>query len=424
LFEWWNILWGWFLGLGNELKVTIIVSIFAGIGGSIFGISKAIAWKIGSGNSPAPQSQDVPTSAVDKLLAGQQDRHDKNLNKLHKKLAKLKTASAGEQNSLKAEIAELQRREANPDAALEDAQKLIESLKAALAREGNAEAGDDLDKATQALNDGDTEAAQKFFQTIKDNKALDVQASARASFALGEIAEQDVRWGDAFTHYQEASRLKPCFAHLIRAQKMALHLANYPAAESLGQDALTCAEQEFGKESEQYGNCLNDLALLLMVTGKFTEAEPLMRQAIKVAQKTLGEGNPNYGATLNSLAQLLKSTGRFEEAEPLYRQALEIMRQTLGEDHPDFATSLNNLAGLLESTGRLEKAEPLYRQALEIMRQTLGEDHPDFATSLNNLAGLLENTGRFEEAEPMYRQALENAQLALGEKHRAMTDFG
>ncbi len=263
-------------------------------------------------------------------------------------------ATAPENLTLKnAQIATLRDRLANAEQSFAEQLEFVADLEKRLDREGNTAGGDALQNAKDALEAGDTKAARKFFKNIKAEKALDVDASARASFALGEIAEQDVRWKDAFEHYQEASRLKPCFDHLIHAQNMALNMADYQVAQSLGQDALDAAELEFGRNSEQYGTALNDHAVTLKSTGRFKEAEPLFRQALEITQQALGEEHPDFGTRLNNLAGLLENTGRFEEAEPLYRQALEITQRTLGEAHPSFGTRLNNLAGLLEAPAGL-----------------------------------------------------------------------
>ena len=159
-----------------------------------------------------------------------------------------------------AEIAELQSRLANSQQSFEKQKQFTASLEARLDREANTIGGDDVEKAKQALEAGDTEAATRLFENIKARTALDVEASARASFALGEIAEQEVRWQKAFAHFSEAAQLKPEYAHLIRAQKMAHHLADHPEAELLARLALAAAKKEFGKAAPQYGTSLNNLA--------------------------------------------------------------------------------------------------------------------------------------------------------------------
>lgn len=316
-----------------------------------------------------------------------------------------------------AQIAELQSRLANSEQSFEKQKQFTASLEARLDREGNTSGGDDVEKAKQALEAGDTEAATRLFENIKARTALDVEASARASFALGEIAEQEVRWHQAFAHFSEAARLHQCFDYLIRAQEMAHNLANYLKAERLVQLSLDAAKKEYGKTSSQYGIGLNNLASLLQAMGRYDEAEPIYRQALENTRQTLGETHPNYGTGLNNLAGLLLAQKRYKKAEPLFKQALEITRQTLGETHPIYGTRLNNLAELLQAIGRFGEAEPLYRQALDNAYHALGEDHPGFATYLNNFASLLVATKRYDEAELFYRQAVKIMDKSLGPEH-------
>jgi len=290
-----------------------------------------------------------------------------------------------------AQIAELKNDLANIEQSFEKQKQFIAKLETDLKREGNTLGADALEKATQALEAGDTSLAETLFQQIKDRTEPDVQASARASFALGEIAEKEVRWQEAFQQYDEAARLHPRFQNIISAQKMALHLAVYDQAESLGRAALSAAEKEFGKGTDEYGTALSNLASLLAAIGRFDEAEPLFRQALEITRAERGEAHPDFGIRLNNLAKLLRDTERFEEAEPLYRQALENARAALEKGHPDFGTHLNNLAGLLSATGRFEEAKPLYRQAVGVFEKALGPDHPNTQTVKANFEGFLAN---------------------------------
>ncbi|GHO98836.1 hypothetical protein KSF_088840 [Reticulibacter mediterranei] len=86
--------------------------------------------------------------------------------------------------------------------------------------------------------------------------------------------------------------------------------------------------------------------------------------------------NPWDTATsLNNLALLYMVQGCYTEAESLFRRSLSIQEEQLDANHPDTATSLNNLASLYVEQGRYEEAEPLYRQAAMICQASLGTEH-------------------------------------------------
>ena len=289
------------------------------------------------------------------------EQHQAALKKaLRQKTKDLKRAHKAEKALIRREMAEIQSRLANSEADYETTKAELADYKAKLARYENQIDPARKQAAFAELDKGELTLAKAIFEELAAQSRARSAALKRAAedadretaefeFQLGEIAEKQVRWAEAFTHYSEAARLHPSYAHLISAQKMAYHLANYPEAESLAKAALNAAQQEFGQNAAE------------------------------------------YGTALNNLAGLLRATGRFAEAEPLYRQALENTRAALGEDHPDFGIRLNNLAGLLYNTGRSTEAEPLCRQAVAVFEKALGPDHPSTRKIKANFEGFLAN---------------------------------
>lgn len=358
-----------------------------------------------------------------------------------------------ERAQLQARLGEVNRRLDDPEGALKEARTRISELEALL---GNAESEEEQ-AAHAALDKGDFETARELFERLQARTSLDVVKNAKVHYALGQIAEEEVRWADAAEHYTRAADLLPSYDHLNKAQLYARLSGNLPVAlrygtallqfaraesnetdlatalnnhalnlqsagrydeaEPLSRDALNIRRTTLGEENPGYAQSLNNLAFLLRAKGRYDEAEPLYREALDIRRTTLGEAHPDYAQSLNNLAELLRVTERFAEAEQLFRAALEIGSETLGEAHPEYATYLNNLALLLEAAGRYDEAEPLFRRALDIRRTALREAHPDYAGSLNNLAVLLEAMGRYDEAEPLYREALKVVESALGPDH-------
>ena len=329
--------------------------------------------------------------------------------------SQLQAAHAEEKDRLRAQIAELEARIADPEPALKTANERITDLEARLTREGNDLGTDKLGAARAALETGDYTAADDLFAEIEARAAIAVQSAARAAFARGQIAEAEVRWADAATHYARAAGHEPTLDNLFKAREFAHRSGDYAAALGFGKAALKLTRD--GEDQHALGKALNDHAALLRATGRYDEAEPLYREAMQITGAALGKDHPDYAANLNNLAGLLRATGRTDAAEPLMREAMQITGAALGKDHPDYAANLNNLAGLLRATGRTDAAEPLMREAMQITGAALGKDHPDYAANLNNLAALLEATGRYDEAEPLYREAMQITGTALGKDH-------
>lgn len=238
---------------------------------------------------------------------------------------------------------------------------------------------------------------------------------ALLEFKLGEIAEAEIRWAEAATHYARASQLDPTLEALHKATHFTQLAGDYARAERLAQDYVTLARA--GGDPKDLSRALDRYATVLHRLGRYAGAEEIFTQALEIDRSTIGEGHPVYATHLNNLAGVVEDQGRYAEAEVLYRQALEIGRATIGEGYPDYATCLNNLAGVVQEQGRYAEAEQLYLKALEMGGATIGEGHPDYATRLNNLAGAVENLGRYAEAEELYRKAIKIDRATIGEGH-------
>ncbi len=327
----------------------------------------------------------------------------------------LAAAHGEERQRLEETIEGLNARLRDPEEALAQQQAIINGLEEQLSRRGNEIGGDDLAAAKTALEAGDFTKARALFETLSARTAPEVAANADAEFALGQIAEAEIRWPDAARHYATAARLNPVFRTLYKARQSAWRAGEYPAAFRFGEDLLDAARATGSQE--QLAIAGNEHAITLQALGRHPEAEGLYRQALDIDRATIGEGHPAHAIHLNNLAAVIESQGRYPEAEGLFRQALEISRVTIGEGHPGYATHLNNLAAVVESQGRYPEAEGLYRQALGIDRATIGEGHPGYATHLNNLASVVEAQGRYPEAEGLYRQALDIDCATIGEAH-------
>ncbi len=376
----------------------------------IWAILKWIAGRRGGSAVQSPVSPEQPGGGATKLTLEEfiQLRRD-----LKAELeAELKDASTEEKAQLTVRITELESQIANPDAALAEAQKRITDLEALLEREGNEIAPDRIAEARAALEAGDFSLADDLFAEIEARADIEVQRAARAAFGRGEVAEQEVRWADAATHYARAAQLSPNFDRLFQARKFAWRAGDFDAAFRLGEDLLVHAETE-GIQTN-LASAMNEHALTLQALGQFPEAETLCRQSLEIGRATIGEMDPDYAVRLNNLAEAVQAQRRFDEAETLYRQALEIGRATIGEVHPDYASRLSNLAVVVQKQGRFDEAEEIHNRVLEIDRETIGERHPDHAIHLSNLAKAVQTV---EEAEKLYLKAMDITAAALGKEH-------
>lgn len=174
-----------------------------------------------------------------------------------------------------------------------------------------------------------------------------MQNAARAAFGRGEVAEAQVRWVEAYTHFKRAVALHETTDHLKSYAHMTWRLAKGDEAVAVNEKILALVKIEFGDQSPQYAAQLNNLAVVVKTQERYPEAEALFRDALAIGANTIGTAHPDYAIDLNNLGVNMYYQEKFPEARDLLEQALTIRKATLPADHPDIATNEENLAHVI-----------------------------------------------------------------------------
>lgn len=253
-------------------------------------------------------------------------------------------------------------------------------------------------------NEGKKEEAEPY---LRRAMAIDEKATGLDS----AIATQDVEDLISVLPARDASPLIERLARSSLPEVAARNLAKLAAmqeARGNKQGALTLYRESLSKEESvkpanaaRVGIRLNDVALLL----EPQTAEPLLRRALALQDKPGAAKNPDTASTLNNLANVLLATGRVTQAEPLLRRGLSILEDTLGPRHPRVATASSNLADILRARKDYAGARRLYERAIAIDEAAYGVKHPEVAVDLDNLAELLEEMGLTAQARPLRERA-------------------
>ncbi len=261
-------------------------------------------------------------------------------------------------------------------------------------------------------------------------------------------------------HEKAATQPSPSLAYLLRRVAGNLQMqGKYERAERVLTRAIAIWENNFSSDDGKatvlrewdwtYVDCLNALAELYRIQGRFLEAEPIYQRALALAdrpgmgsvlsqvlnnlatlydtegqhaqaeliyKRALEIGGGNY-VTKNNLAYLYVTAGRYSLAEPLLTEALAKGEKSYGPGSVQTAPMLNNLGNLYRYQQRYLLAEPLIKRSIEIRERVLGHDHPDVALALNNLGLLFHDQGRFSEAIPILMRATKLRETALGPDH-------
>ncbi|HBK88734.1 MAG TPA: hypothetical protein DDZ56_08790 [Cytophagales bacterium] len=181
--------------------------------------------------------------------------------------------------------------------------------------------------------------------------------------------------------------------------------------------ALTIYKNTRGENSIVYAQCLMSMGRYLQVTGDYTAAEPYLKNGRDILKRTAGEESALYATSLNALALLYQTLGNYSDAGLLLADARTIFERRYGVWNAEYSTATQNLAALYQLEGELQKAEPLLRQAIDIDRKVSGENNPQFAILLQNLATLYQKLGQRDDAEKTLNRALELTRRTLGNNH-------
>lgn len=192
----------------------------------------------------------------------------------------------------------------------------------------------------------------------------------------------------------------------------AYELGHLAEAEQLLRRAVVETDS-FSASDPRRATCLNNLASVYRLEGKYDQAETSYQQALDILDRAFGSKHLAVATALNNLADLYRVQRRFDDAEPLYLRALEIKKYFLDDSHPSLATTLNNLGLLYHARRDYNRAEALYWRAYSIRKNALREKHPETIQSLSNLAVVHHDRGDLAEAERLYQDVLALRQQVL-----------
>lgn len=224
---------------------------------------------------------------------------------------------------------------------------------------------------------------------LAETEQSGILIAAKAAYGQGLIAEEAVKWHDAYTHYKRAATLSDDLTHLKALAHMTWRLGKTNEGLSLHQRICEVTKAKYGAESPHHAQSLNNLAEVNMQLREFSEAEVLLREVTRIDLLIVGIINPDHATHLNNLASALFEQQKYDEAERFQRDSLAIYRSCFRTGSASYSTGLHNLATIVLALGRYQEAETLCREALRIDADTIGTNHPDYARHLNTLATVL-----------------------------------
>jgi tetratricopeptide (TPR) repeat protein len=191
--------------------------------------------------------------------------------------------------------------------------------------------------------------------------------------ALGQLLEEQRRWGDAVGCHRAARALRPGLGVALARD---LRQAGGAAEAEVVLRRLTDREPHNPELWLDLG------ALLCDYLHRPAEAEAVFRKAIAL--------RPGYADAHYNLGVALLGQKMDAEAEAAYRRAIAL--------RPDYAQAFNNLGLALRGQRKLKEAEAAFRRAIALK--------PENALAHNNLGTALFDQGKLKEAEAACRKAI------------------
>lgn len=229
---------------------------------------------------------------------------------------------------------------------------------------------------------------------------------------LGYIYEDEGKYPDALTQYQDALKLaesSPATTPATLSTRVSdlttvyVTMSDFQKAEGSAQRALKIAlDNEHLRKSVTEASARFELGVVFRANGQYQQAFDQFDAALKLAE---GLKRQDLGTYLNGVGLTYRYQGRYREALEKLDAAYTIRKNAYGPESLSAASALSNLGDLYRLTGDLAKAEETQLKALGIKRTMLGLSPESIATCEFYLAEVYRDLKMYGAAEARYREA-------------------
>jgi tetratricopeptide (TPR) repeat protein len=255
-----------------------------------------------------------------------------------------------------------------------------------------------IEVALARLHQGETEDAERIFETIVDRRAADIQEAAAALRHLGTLAFlHDIN--KALHAYRRSVELDPDNAEGWNQLGYLLYRVGQP-------DEAVAAYKRVYRIGEETGHLTfqaiasNNLGIMYQIRRDLEKAETRQRKALTL-HETIGN-KEGMAIAYSSLGHVYRIRGALEKAETKYRKALTL-HETIGNKE-GMAIAYSNFGNLYWTQGKLEQAEMMCQKAIAL-REAVGSKEIT-ANAYGTLGNVYWTQGKLEQAETKYRKAL------------------
>lgn len=288
------------------------------------------------------------------------------------------------------------------------------------------------DLSTIAMNQGKYAKAEEYakeaMQIIDNDPEIGAKSDKMAVVAnnLAAIYTQLTRYDEAEVFYKQAISIaeenygkNSPYVSLgwLNLGQLYYESGKFAQAREVLTHSLSTLQSPEAKATMYYAINLHHLGEVDRLEGNFKEAENYYKQAIAAGATSIGKNHPYYAGALQNYGELLTRIGRYKDAETQFNEALAICERQTNPNFPQKGKVWRELAYLYEEQGKYQQAEEMCNKALELSKKVYGTKHGEYASNLNCLATIYESEGKYAEAEPIFKECLTIRQQVFGHEN-------
>ncbi|MFK8054204.1 MAG: tetratricopeptide repeat protein [Woeseiaceae bacterium] len=196
-----------------------------------------------------------------------------------------------------------------------------------------------------------------------------------------------------------------------------LFQGRYDEGIALTDEALTIAEQSFGRQSKKYGTLLCNASYFHYRNGNYEMMYELAENARIIFEAILDENNLQLTCPYRTLSSYYQITGNPRKSLELDQRIVEIREANFGGEDASLASILQNIGINYIDVGDYEAAIDHLERSVNIREKTTNGTDRQLPQNMYSLAHALGKIGRFGEAHEMFLKLIDMQYERTGKVH-------
>ncbi len=194
-------------------------------------------------------------------------------------------------------------------------------------------------------------------------------------------------------------------------------LSEYKRALEYTRRAYDVARKQLGQNAVPTLKLQEQLAKLLLYTGKPEQAMEMIQSNVAAYTRVLGGNDLLTLGGVVDMVEIERELGKYADAEKRIAATLRPIEQRAGKDSKLWLTALNDRAVLLTDLGRYTQAEPIFRDVVARQTRLWGADDPKTLDTMNSFAIMYLESHRYAQGAKILGDMLPICEKLYGPDH-------